>query len=195
MLKEDPMDQTAMMGKVLDETNRVVGGIEPSQLDNPSPCDEWTVRDVLNHVTSGATMFAVCVREGSISDEQLGELMVGDSLGTDYKGSFRAASTAAMDAFAEPGAAEKMVKLPFGEMPAGMAINIAIFDVATHTWDLAKGTGQTMQLDPEVLATAYELAQAMIPDMRAGGMVGEEVVVSVDAPMEDRLAGLAGRTP
>jgi uncharacterized protein (TIGR03086 family) len=189
------MDQAAMMGKVLDETNRVVGGIEPSQLDNPSPCDEWTVRDVLNHVTSGATMFAVCVRDGSISDERLGELMTGDSLGTDYKGSFRAASTAAMDAFAEPGAAEKMVKLPFGEMPAGVAINIAIFDVATHTWDLAKGTGQTMQLDPEVLGAAYELAQAMIPDMRAGGLVGEEVIVAVDAPMEDRLAGLAGRTP
>ena len=88
-----------------------------------------------------------------------------------------------------------MVTLPFGEMPAGVAINIAIFDVATHTWDLAKGSGQTMELDPEVLAAAYELAQAMIPDMRAGGMVGEEVVVSVDAPMEDRLAGLAGRTP
>ena len=188
------MDQTAMMGKVLTETNRVVDGIEPSQLDNPSPCDEWTVRDVLNHVTGGAKMFAVCVRDGAISDEQLGSIM-GDNLGTDYKGAFRTASSEALDAFDQPGAAEKMVTLPFGTMPAGVAINIAIFDVATHTWDLAKATGQTMQLDPEVLATAYELAQAMIPDMRAGGMVGEEVIVAVDAPMEDRLAGLAGRTP
>src|SRR5260221_14403891 len=102
------MDQAAMMGKVLDETNRVVGGIEPSQLDNPSPCDEWTVRDVLNHITGGATMFAVCVREGSMSDEQLGEVMAGDNLGTDYKGAFRAAPAAALDAFHEPGAAGKM---------------------------------------------------------------------------------------
>ena len=188
------MDQTAMIGKVLDETNRVVDGIEPSQLDNPSPCDEWTVRDVLNHVTSGATMFVVCVRDGAISDEQLGALMVSDNLGTDYKGAFRDASRP-RSAFDEPGAADKMVKLPFGEMPAGMAINIAIFDVATHTWDLAKSTGQQMQLDPEVLAAAYELAQAMIPNMRADGLVGEEVIVAVDAPMEDRLAGLAGRTP
>ena len=189
------MDQTAMIAKVLGETNRVVDGIEPSQLDDPSPCDEWTVRDVLNHITSGATMFAVCVRDGSISDEQLGELMVSDNLGTDYKGAFRDASAAALAAFDEPGAVDKMVKLPFGEMPAGMAINIAIFDVATHTWDLARSTGQQMQLDPEVLAAAYELAQAMIPNMRANGVVGEEVIVAVDAPMEDRLAGLAGRTP
>ena len=189
------MDQTVMIGKVLDETNRVVDGIEPSQLDNPSPCDEWTVRDVLNHITSGATMFAVCVREGCISDEQLGELMVSDNLGADYTGAFRDASAAALSAFDEPGAADKMVKLPFGEMPAGVAIIIAIFDVATHTWDLARSTGQQMQLDPEVLAAAYELAQAMMPGMRANGVVGEEVIVAVDAPMEDRLAGLAGRTP
>ncbi len=189
------MDQVTMITKVLGETNRVVDGIEPSQLDNPSPCDEWTVRDVLNHITGGATMFAVCVRDGSMSDEQLGEVMAGDNLGSDYKGAFRAASAAALDAFDEPGAAEKMVKLPFGEMPAGMAINIAIFDVATHTWDLAKGTGQTMQLDPEVLDAAYELAQAMLPNMRAGGLVAEEVAISADAPKADRLAALTGRTP
>lgn len=189
------MDQVAMIGKVLDETNRVVDGIEPSQLDNPTPCDEWTVRDVLNHITGGATMFAVCVRDGSMSDEQLGEVMVGDNLGSDYKGAFRAASAAALAAFDEPGAPDKIVNLPFGEMPAGVAINIAIFDVATHTWDLAKSTGQKMQLDPEVLDAAYGLAQAMIPDMRANGVVAEEVIIAADAPMEDRLAALTGRTP
>jgi len=189
------MDQTEMITKVLGETGRVVDGIEPSQLDNPSPCTEWTVRDVLNHVTGGATMFAVCVRDGSMSDEQLGAVMAGDNLGSDYKGAFHAASTAALDAFDEPGAAEKMVTLPFGTMPAGVAINIAIFDVATHTWDLARGTGQTMQLDPEVLAAAYGLAQGMIAGMRENGVVGPEVVVPADAPMADRLAGLTGRTP
>ena len=89
-----------------------------------------------------------------------------------------------------------MVKLPFGEMPAGMAINIAIFDVATHTWDLAKGTGQTMQLDPEVLDAAYELAEAMIPNMRAGGLVGEEVDRSPSTrPWRTASPRLAGRTP
>ena len=41
----------------------------PTQLDNPSPCDGWTVRDVLNHITGGAEMFALCVRDGSVPDE------------------------------------------------------------------------------------------------------------------------------
>ena len=46
----------------------------------------WTVRDVLNHITGGAEMFALCVRDGSVPDEKLGELMTGDNLGNDYKG-------------------------------------------------------------------------------------------------------------
>ena len=190
------MDSIAMIHKVLGETSRIVDGIEPAQLDNPTPCEGWTVRDVLNHITGGATMFAIAASEGKISDEQLGQLMVGDNLGSDYKAAFEAASDRAQKAFDAPGIAEKMVTLPFGEMPAGAAVQFAIFDVTTHTWDLAKGTDQSTDLDPEVLGAALEAAQLMLnDDFRALGMFGEPVPVPSDAPMQDRLAGLTGRTP
>jgi uncharacterized protein (TIGR03086 family) len=189
------MDQVATMGKVLAETNRVVGGITPDQLDNQSPCDEWTVRDVINHLTVGATVFATCVRDGSITDERLGALMTEDNLGDDYQAAFRDASDAAIAAFGSPGAADRIVTMPFGTMPAGVALNIAVFDVTIHTWDLARGSGQGMQLDADTLAEAYALAQAMIPDMREHGVIGAEVTISADAPLEDRLAALAGRQP
>ena len=52
------MDEVATMSRVIELTGSVVDGIEPSQLDNPSPCEAWTVRDVLNHVTGGAELFA-----------------------------------------------------------------------------------------------------------------------------------------
>ena len=83
------------MRRVIELTGEVVDNIEPDQLDNPSPCAGWTVRDVLNHVTGGAEMFALCVRDGSIPDERAGELMTGDRLGDDYKGSFHRAADAA----------------------------------------------------------------------------------------------------
>ena len=190
------MDEVATMHRVIMETTRVVDQIEPAQLDNPSPCDGWTVRDVLNHITGGATMFGLCVRDGEVPDEKLGALMTGDNLGTDYKGAWTRATEDAEEAFAIPGAMDRIVKLPFGEMPAGMAVNIAIFDVATHAWDLAKATGQSTDLDPEVSAAAYAVAQTMLSDdMRAMGIFGPEVAVPEDAPMADRLAGLAGRQP
>src|SRR5882757_6328458 len=130
------MDEVATMHRVLAETTRVVGNIDPGQLDNPSPCTGWTVRDVLNHITGGATMFGLCVRDGEVADSKLGELMAGDNLGTDFQGSWTRAAADAEAAFALPGAMDRIVKLPFGEMPAGLALNIAIFDVTTHAWDL-----------------------------------------------------------
>jgi uncharacterized protein (TIGR03086 family) len=190
------MDSLATMTKVLEQTQRVVDGIEPGQLGNATPCDDWTVRDVLNHITAGAQMFAIAAAEGAVPDECLGALMVDDQLGDDYRGAFRAAADEALDAFSRPGVLDEVVTLPFGEMPAGVALDIAIFDVATHTWDLAKATGQSTALDPDVLDAAYSLALAMLSDeWRASGMFGAAVAVAADAPVQDKLAALAGRTP
>jgi uncharacterized protein (TIGR03086 family) len=190
------MNDVEMMQRVLDETQRVVDGIDQSQLGLPTPCDEWDVRAVLNHITGGADMFATCVNDGSISDERLGELIGGDNLGSDYKGAFAAASKRAMTAFGRPGAADEIVTLPFGQMPAGVALRIAIFDVTVHAWDLAKATGQSTALDSEVLGSALEVAQQMLaPEMRDAGMFGREVTLPGGAPVQDRLAAFAGRTP
>jgi len=190
------MDQVGTMRRVIELTGEVVDNIEPDQLDNPSPCVGWTVRDVLNHITGGAETFALCVRDGSIPDEIAGELMTGDRLGDDYKGSFHRAADAANESFAIPGAMDRIVKMPFGEMPAGMAVDIAIFDVTTHAWDLAKATGQSTDLDPEVAGIAYLVAQNMLnDDLRSLGLFGPAVEAAPDAPAADRLAALAGRTP
>jgi uncharacterized protein (TIGR03086 family) len=183
-----------MIQRVLDETRRVVDGIEPSQLSAPTPCSEWDVRALVNHITGGATMFAVCVEEGSIADERLMELIAGDNLGDDFKGAFDAAAAHAVAAFEAPGAADKMVKLPFGEMPAGVAMNLAIFDVTVHALDLATATGQSTDLDPEVLATALAIGQLGIsPDMRGTGLFDAEVAVPDSAPLPDRILAFAGR--
>ena len=86
------MDLLPTMEKVLDRVGTVIDAVEPSQLDNATLCTEWTVRDAINHVVGGATMFAECVEQGSVPDDRLGQLMGGDNLGDDYKGAYHAAS-------------------------------------------------------------------------------------------------------
>ena len=168
------MDTVAMMKQVVNSTDQVVQGLDPSQLALPSPCTEWTVRDVINHITGGATMFAVCVEEGSVPDDLLGQLMGGDNLGDDFRGAWGTAATRAVAAFESPGALDKMVKLPFGEMPASIALNIAIFDVLTHAADIATATGQTIE-DTALIETALGVGQQMIgPDLRVPGVFGPE---------------------
>ncbi len=187
------MDVVATFERVLDRTNEVVDRVEPSQLGNPTPCAEWDVRAVINHITGGATMFAECVEQGSVPDSRLGELMGGDNLGNDFKASYRAASDRARATFAMPGALDKMVKLPFGEMPAGVALNIAIMDVMTHAADIAKATGQSID-DEEILGTALEVGRQLITDdFRAPGIFDAEQPVGANASASDKLLAFAGR--
>ena len=187
------MDLLPTMERVLDKAGEVVDKVEPNELANSTPCTEWTVRDVINHVTGGATMFAECVESGSVPDDRLGQLMGGDNLGDDYKTAFHTASDRARAAFGGEGALEKMVKLPFGEMPAGVALNIAVMDVMTHTVDIARATGQKID-DDELLATALTVGRQLITDdFRTPGVFDAEQPAPADASAEDKLLAFAGR--
>jgi uncharacterized protein (TIGR03086 family) len=138
-------------------------------------------------------MFAISAEQGSIPDDVVVQLTEGDSLGDDYKGAWHDASAKAMTVFGQPGVLEKVVKLPFGEMPAGVALNIAIFDVATHATDLARATNQTIT-DTGLLEAALEMGRTMIgPEWRGSGLFGAEQPAPADAPVADRLLAFAGR--
>jgi uncharacterized protein (TIGR03086 family) len=182
------------MSQVIAEGKRVVGGVSSDQLGDQTLCTEWSVRDVLNHITGGATYFARVAEGESVPDEELPQLLGGgDNLGDDYKSAFNTAADRAMTAFSQPGALERIVKLPFGEMPAGVALNIAIFDVSTHVCDIAEATGQQVQ-DQDMLATALDVGkQTVRPEMRVPGFFDAEQPCPDAASPEQRLLAFAGR--
>jgi uncharacterized protein (TIGR03086 family) len=188
----DVMDSMQMLQRAVDEAGRIVDTVSPDQLDNSTPCSEWTVRDLINHITGGATMFAISAEQGSVPDEEMARIM-GDNLGTDYKGAFHTATARAMAAFQQPGVLEKVVKLPFGEMPAGIALNVAVFDVATHAVDLARATGQKID-DTELLDAALAQGKEMIgPELRQPGLFDAEQPAPSGASADDKLLAFAGR--
>jgi uncharacterized protein (TIGR03086 family) len=188
------MDSMATMERVVDQARQVVNGVTPDQLGNPTLCSEWTVRDIINHITGGATYFGMVAEQGSVPDDEMGRLLGGaDVIGDDYKGAFGAACDQFFVAFRQPGVLDKIVKLPFGELPASVALNIGIFDVTTHACDIAEATGQKVD-DTELLETALEVGRQMVqPAMRDGGMFGPEQPCSDAAPAEQRLLAFAGR--
>src|SRR5258708_20866732 len=106
------MDSVALLQRVVDETTGIIGKIGPNELGAPTPCTEWTVRDLINHITGGSTMFAMSAEQGSVPDDQIPQLMGGDNLGADYMGPWKAASSRAMAVFAHPGALEHIAQLP-----------------------------------------------------------------------------------
>ena len=187
------MDNVALLQRTVDQVDRLTADLSDAQLAAQTPCTEWKVRDLLNHITGGATMFAISAEQGSVPDDQVGQLMGGDNLGDDWKGAWSTASKRAVAVYNQPGVMDKIVKLPFGEMPAGIALSIAIFDVATHAVDLAESTGQGIK-DTELLETALEYGKQMIgPDLRAPGVFDAEQPCPDGASVEEQLLAFAGR--
>src|SRR3954454_23702112 len=189
----DVMNEVELLQRVVDETSRVIDHVSDAQMANPSPCEGWDVRDVVNHITGGATMFALSVEQGAVPDDVLGRLMGGDNLGDDPKGAWKIAADHAMDAFEQPGALDKIVTLPFGQMPASVALGIAVFDVLTHAVDIASAPGQHGE-DLDLVETALSMGHQMVgPELRQPGIFDPEQPVAADAAPELRLLAFAGR--
>ncbi len=182
-----------LLVRVVDETDRLVANTSAEDLAAPTPCTDWCVRDLLNHITGGATMFAISAESGAVPDEVLGQLLGGDNLGDDYRGAWATASRRALAAYDEPGVMDKIVTLPFGQMPAGVALNIAVFDVATHATDLARATGQAIS-DEGLLEAALAIGQQAIgPELRQPGLFDPAQPADPQASVTDRLQAFAGR--
>ena len=189
------MDLLAGIQAAATEFGRLVDGTRPDQLDDPTPCADYKVRDLINHVASGATMFAIAFDQGSVPDEDLAPLF-GDVLGDDYKGALAAAMDKAESAFNRPGALEGSVVLPFGEFAREDALGLAVFDVMVHAWDLASSTGQELRLTEADAAVGLELAREHIVDaMRDGNTFADIVIVDEESGAWAELVAFTGRQP
>lgn len=176
-------------------TNAVVANITPDQLDLPTPCASWKVRDIINHVVGGGYFFAAVATD----EEPMAAADRPDYSASDYHASFADGSAQALAAFHADGAMERIMKPPFGEMPGSAFVMIAAADVYTHGWDLARSTGQPSELDAETGEQLLAFATGMMSDDFRGpdpdAPFGPRVDVPDGAPVADRLAGFLGRRP
>jgi uncharacterized protein (TIGR03086 family) len=169
----------------------VLANVEPNQLDDPTPCASWKVRDLVNHLVGGSYFFAAATN---------GEAFGGDApdfASGDYRAAYEDGSNQAIAAFAAPGALERIVKVPFGEFPGVAWMGLATTDTFTHAWDLAKSTGQSTDLAPQLAEQLLGLArQAISDDIRGDEPMpfGAEKSCPDGASAADRLAAFLGRT-
>ncbi len=173
----------------LDQTFRhaqtVISGVRPEQYDDPTPCEEWTVRDLLSH------MIGVVVGIGAAArGDSPGEPF---ELGADPGAQFAGATAAAIDAWRAPGVLDRVVDAGPGPMPGRVLAGINLLDTATHTWDLATATGQPATLPEPVAEAALECSlQTITPEIRPGRFAGE-IAAPEDASATERLVAYLGR--
>jgi len=178
--------------RALVRTGHIVAGVRPEHLSLPTPCRDWDVRLLLNHIIGGNEMFAEVARGGTA--DATGEME--DHTHPDPGTNYLASAESVFGAWAEPGAMERRCRMPFGEIPAPAAVSIHFLDIVVHGWDLARATGQDTAIDADLAAEALDISHGFLsPELRAVGAFGPEIPASTDDPLHDRLVAFMGRTP
>jgi uncharacterized protein (TIGR03086 family) len=166
----------------------VVGTVTPQQYDEPTPCADWTVRPLLNHLIGGTKMFTAIVTGGPAVDR------AADHVGPDHAESFRTAVADLRAAFAADGALEGVYVGPMGEAPGLMLLRMRVNEMMVHAWDLARATGQSTDLDPELAQECIEDIRRVQEAGRGQPMFAPMKAIPADSTVADRLAATAGRT-
>jgi len=176
----DPITQLEELGPHL---GGVVAGITPDQLDNPTPCDDFTVRGVLEHMIGGATAFAAAYRNEAPTDPDL----------SDPLGDFGAVLGDLVAAITAPGALDQTVAAPFGQVPGETFARFVVLDGLVHGYDLATATEQPYAPPAELVAAVDAFAHQALDPLRDGQTFTTATDPAPDATPIERLAAYTGR--
>jgi uncharacterized protein (TIGR03086 family) len=153
-----------------------------ADLDAPTPCDDWDVRTLLNHMLDTQQYFVGSARgedaspPGPTPPERLSNDPVAD---------FERARSETLRTFGEPGVIEK----------TGTSLGIAFSDQLLHGWDLATATGQDATMPDGLAEAAYEMIHGRFTDDQRQGIFKPELQVAGDASPQEKLLAYTGRTP
>jgi uncharacterized protein (TIGR03086 family) len=174
------LDQLDQLGPLL---VAVVGGIRADQLDNSTPCAKFTVGDVLEHMIGGATLFAAAFRGVESHQPDTTDVLAG----------FGPALTGLADAMHGPGALDRNIRAPFGEVPGATFARFVVLDGLVHGWDLATATGQPYEPPGDLVAEVEAFARQALEPQRDGETFAVAVEPPPSATSIQRLAAFTGR--
>jgi uncharacterized protein (TIGR03086 family) len=176
----DPIKQLEQLGP---HVGAVVARISADQLDLPTPCANFDVRGVLEHMIGGATAFAAAYRGEEAPTPDLGEPLR----------SFGPALGDLVAAITAPGALDRKVTAPFGEVPGETFARFVVLDGLVHGWDLAIATGQPYEPPDELVDAAFGFARQSVDPLRDGNTFASAVEPTKGASPIERLANYTGR--
>jgi uncharacterized protein (TIGR03086 family) len=187
------MDLVEMFERSTSRFGDLVRTVDDGQWSSSTPCDEWDVRDLVNHVTA-EQLWAPHLVAGETIDA-VGDRYDGDVLGSEPVAAWETAVGPSVTAFAEPGVLARTVHLSYGNESCSEYLLQMLTDAAVHGWDLATAIGADPTIDADIaehLVVALTERQEMLS---ASGMFGEPIGVAPDADPTDRLVALLGRRP
>jgi len=175
------------LARALSVTGSLVAGVRDEQWSSPTPCTDWTVRDLVNHLVGANLVFAALLQDRTPPDRGT------DHLGEDPAGAYRDSGAAVLAAFDRPGVFERTFPVPIGSVPGAVMLHLRITDLLVHAWDLAQATSQPAELPDDLVEQALAFSRILLADVPRAGRFGPVQPIAPDAPALDRLVAYLGR--
>ncbi len=189
-----PRELSAELVATVGPNVAAVRGVSDDQLGLATPCREYDVRQLLNHMLWGVTVFSRAGRhlppptDGSEATDL-------DRIDGDWRGRYTELAGATRQSWGTPAAWDGGATLVSSALPAGAVGMLVLVDLLVHGWDLARATGQEYQPDPDAVQALDDWLRGSAELGRSMGVWGPAVQVADGAPTLDRLLGLSGRDP
>jgi uncharacterized protein (TIGR03086 family) len=169
-----------------------VHAIRDDQWKSPTPCSEWDVTALVNHLITEVAWVPPLVGGRSVAD--VGGELSGDLGGDDPGGAWDRYAPASIEAVAEPGAMERTVQLTKRQIPASEYTTEVFVDLLIHGWDLARAIGADETLDPESVELVYQQMKPHEDELNSSGVFGTHVTPPDGADTQTQLLAVFGRT-
>jgi uncharacterized protein (TIGR03086 family) len=186
------MDVGELHERTVGEWTRIVAGLDASQWGRATPCTDWSVRDLVNHVVGEELWTAPLVQGATL--EEVGDRFDGDVLGDDPMATARTAAEEAVAAVSEQAPSGGTVHLSYGEEQLDEYVRQLAADHLVHGWDLARATGQDATLDPELVEEVAGWFADREELYRSAGVVGPRVADG-GPDSQSKLIAASGRDP
>jgi uncharacterized protein (TIGR03086 family) len=187
------VELTEQLDIIVPTLGDLVKGVRPDQLDNPTPCAKFQVRDLLGHFLGNLDTVAGGLRGEPMPDELFPRPKI---LGDDPGKAYDRVMADFVAAVRSPGAMDRVLTVPFGDVPAPALVGFVAFDLTVHSWDLATATGQKYVPPDELVSEVDAFARQIVaPEWRDGDTFAAEVDPPADSTQLERLVAFAGRQP
>lgn len=185
----------AKFGSGLDAFGERVAAVGAGDWSKPTPCSDWTVADLVDHVIDEQLWFPPLLGGHDLAAAERIVEGAKESSGGDRAANWLSAAIGSRQATADPDVLGRTVSLSRGPTPAEQYVMEMYFDLVVHAWDLGRAIGFAQPIPDELAGPVYDLARHMAADLAGSGMFHPPVGVPDDAPAMDKLAGLTGRDP
>lgn len=183
------------LSNAADAMSVVVRAMTDDQLTNKTPCTEYDVRGLINHLLFWGPSLAAAGRKESLPQPATAESDV-DLAAGDWRGRLLDLLDDIRSSWAPPSAWEGETSMGTPQLlPAPVMGDMIVGELAVHGWDLAVATGQRLDLPADLVAHLHDAMLAGVEQGREMGMYGPQIAVPADAPVFDRILGLTGRDP